>query len=177
MKRNEVEWRKGFRHHNQLDASVVDRELDRIRKDKGRVSPELLVEASKPKESALHDGFEWDNEAAGHKYRCGQARLYITGIVYKPAGAKEPLRKHEIVTHVRNDEGTRETVFAPLTEVLSDKDRAEQLLAECIRYVQQANARLQGIQGQMDHIGRKVKTKAKAASKAIDAFVHEASHT
>ena len=47
----------------------------------GAVTPQRLVEVSKPKDAPLHDEFEWNNTIAAQKYREEQARQIIKNIV------------------------------------------------------------------------------------------------
>lgn len=47
----------------------------------GAVTPERLVEVSKPKDAPLHNEFEWNNTIAAQKYREEQARQIIKNIV------------------------------------------------------------------------------------------------
>ena len=47
----------------------------------GAVTPQRLVEISKPKDAPLHDEFEWNNTIAAQKYREEQARQIIKNIV------------------------------------------------------------------------------------------------
>jgi uncharacterized protein YpuA (DUF1002 family) len=53
--------------------SIIDAE--------GAVTPERLVEVSKPKDAPLHQEFEWNNTIAAQKYREEQARQIIKNIV------------------------------------------------------------------------------------------------
>lgn len=53
---------------------------DLIDKD-GSVTPERLVEVSKPKNAPLHNEFEWNDTTAAQKYREEQARQIIKNIV------------------------------------------------------------------------------------------------
>lgn len=58
---------------------IVDRELERIYKRHKRVTVEVvLAEAAKPAHP-LHSYFEWDDAAAGQKYRAVQAYSLIMG--------------------------------------------------------------------------------------------------
>lgn len=46
-----------------------------------KVSPHELVEKAKPKNSPIHNLFEWDNTVAGEKWRAHQARMYLACVV------------------------------------------------------------------------------------------------
>ena len=43
----------------------------------GDVKPSTLIAEAKPKDSPIHNAFEWDNKKAGHEYRLIQARAWI----------------------------------------------------------------------------------------------------
>jgi hypothetical protein len=43
----------------------------------GSITPEAVVAAARPKNSPLHQLFDWDNEVAGDKWRNHQARILI----------------------------------------------------------------------------------------------------
>lgn len=56
---------------------VVDRELDRLYKKDGVVTPAGVLDAARTKTSPLHDFFEWDDSKAAEKYRLSQAMEMI----------------------------------------------------------------------------------------------------
>lgn len=43
----------------------------------GRITPEIVLNAAKSKDSPLHDHFEWDDKKASHQWRIAQARSLI----------------------------------------------------------------------------------------------------
>ena len=47
----------------------------------GAVTPERLVDASKPEDAPLHNEFEWDDNVAAQKFREEQARQIIKNVV------------------------------------------------------------------------------------------------
>ena len=56
---------------------VVDRELERIRNENGRIDQKTILQDAKNPKSALHKYFEWDDSVAGLKYRMDQAYRLI----------------------------------------------------------------------------------------------------
>ena len=50
-------------------------------KNRGRVTPEMVVEEAKLKSSVFHNYFEWNNTEAAEQYRLQQARSLINHIV------------------------------------------------------------------------------------------------
>jgi len=55
----------------------VQQEVNSIYQENGNVRPTTLIERAKPKDSPIHDAFEWDNKKAGHEFRLIQARRWI----------------------------------------------------------------------------------------------------
>ena len=49
-------------------------------RNKGRITPEEVVEAATDESSPLHDFFEWDDGIAGHRFRLEQARTLIRSV-------------------------------------------------------------------------------------------------
>ena len=76
-----------------ISATVLHRALMQIKKNQpdGRLTPEVIVEVSKSKNSVLHRFFNWDDSEAAHKYRMFQARGLINRtyiVVCKPGAEK-----------------------------------------------------------------------------------------
>jgi hypothetical protein len=63
------------------DAQKVGETVERIRVENGTVSPRLLVEHAKSKDSILHAYFDWNNGSASAKYREVQAAHLLRSIV------------------------------------------------------------------------------------------------
>ena len=59
------------------DKSLAHQELEQLVKSNGALSPQLVVDAARHNNSALHSFFEWDDSVAGEKYRIEQARGVI----------------------------------------------------------------------------------------------------
>jgi len=56
---------------------AVERELDRIYKAEGTLTPETILARARSAEHPLHRYFEWDDSAAAEKYRRAQASSMI----------------------------------------------------------------------------------------------------
>lgn len=63
-----------------ISAQDAGEELERIKTERGYLSPENVVEESRPPEAPLHGCFEWDDAIAARKYRCQQASHIIRSI-------------------------------------------------------------------------------------------------
>jgi hypothetical protein len=58
------------------------------RTEDGCVTPEMVLKASEPEDSLLHDNFEWDDEKAGHSFRIWQARVLLNKMTLQVEGSE-----------------------------------------------------------------------------------------
>lgn len=89
-------WRASYR--GRIEADVAAAALDEIRKEHGKLTAQIVVEAARPDDSPLHPEFEWDDAKAAENYRARQARDMIRAIVVldtteQPEHAKFTLAK------------------------------------------------------------------------------------
>lgn len=114
--------------YKNLTASDAYAELMRIREESGELTPEAVVEASKDKDSVLHNIFEWDDEKAAIKWRIEQARILIKNIVVCVESKESTKQYRAIVSIVPFGGGER--TYAPLPEVLKDDESYKNLLEQ-----------------------------------------------
>ena len=109
---------------NANDAAVVMNQLA----ERGALTAQNLVEASKPIDAPLHNEFEWDDEKAASKYREHQARNIINALVIVPdenVPAKEPVRAYFQI----EDGGKR---YTQLTAIMESPTQMEMLLKSAL---------------------------------------------
>lgn len=116
-------WKSGSRVS--ADAQKVGEVCERLER-KGNLTPKALVNASRRKNAALHDLFEWDNDIAAEKYRETQASYLIRSIEIVSAGISEPVRAFVSVT--ANQEKTERT-YINVERALSTNGTREEVLA------------------------------------------------
>lgn len=79
---------------------IYKKELDRIKKERKKLTAKIVVEEAEDKKNPLHDYFEWDNSKAGQEWRIQQARVLINVVKYKleiSEGNKQEVYKYEII--------------------------------------------------------------------------------
>jgi hypothetical protein len=59
------------------NSQAIEKELSRLHKKHGRLTPEILVTEAKNPKNPLHNRFEWKNAIAAEKFRLQQARDII----------------------------------------------------------------------------------------------------
>jgi hypothetical protein len=98
-----------------LDATEAMRELKRIEKTYGALTPEIIVEAAKPSKSVLHCIFEWDDQRAAEQHRLNQARKLLNNIDVQIISDGQP-RQVPVFELVRKNEENVYKNISDLTE-------------------------------------------------------------
>lgn len=96
--------------------------------ERGALTAENLVEASKPGDAPLHNDFEWDNDKAANEYRKHQARNIINALVIVPdetVPTNEPVRAYFQI----EDGGRR---YTQLTAIMESPSQMEMLLKSAL---------------------------------------------
>ena len=103
-------------------AGSVCEELDRT----VGLTPENLVDASRPEDAPLHNEFEWDDTVAAEAYRKTQARLMISNLsIVIEEKKQEPVRAYFSLQHgFRKNSGTYESTIT----IMEDSERRTLLL-------------------------------------------------
>ena len=98
---------------------AIQEKVNEIYKDQGQVTPSGLLNAAKPKNSPIHNAFEWDNKKAGHKFRLIQARTWIRKVTITMEDREERLIH---VPRIEPDETTHEGYYKPASVVVNQPD-------------------------------------------------------
>lgn len=118
-------WKDASQVH--IDAQAAGEEMERLRTlYNGRLESQMLVEAARDKESALHDHFEWDDTRAASAYRMDQAGHLIRSItveIQKWDGEQAPVRAF---VSVKRD---NDRSYTSVQHALSDNELRAQVLA------------------------------------------------
>ena len=100
----------------------VTRVAENLLQRSGEISASALVEAARPKNSAAHDGFEWDDQKAGGEYRLSQARQWLRIIRITVDGGEDRLVHIPQVTIEGGSSSAREGSYKPLSVVVGRQD-------------------------------------------------------
>lgn len=106
--------------------------LAALEDEQGRVTASQVVNAARDPEHPWHPRFEWDDEAAGEKYRRMQARALIRSIQYERRVERNVVRS---VAYVRDPDAEPHTQrYVSVTRLTTDEERARSaLVAEFAR--------------------------------------------
>jgi hypothetical protein len=116
-------------------AQVFGEELEKIQKmNRGILTPTMVVEEARKKNSPLHSYFEWDKDLAHEKFLLHQARLLINSIevVVSFNGEEKEIRRYLNVNQDSCDNETTTRVYAVTEKVLSNEELRNQILSQAI---------------------------------------------
>lgn len=107
------------------DAAVAGSVCEKLNQTVG-LTPENLVDASRPEDAPLHNEFEWNDSLAAEEYRRVQARLLISNLAIVIEEQKqEPIRAFfSLQNGFRKNPGQYESTIT----IMSDDVKRENLL-------------------------------------------------
>lgn len=109
---------------------IISAELKNIEKEYGVITPHVVVDCAKKKDSPLHPYFTWDNEKAAQEYRLWQARQIISTIVLVRDGKNTNIKAYQSVVVKTNsqDDGKVERLYMSTERCLNDPTLRNQIL-------------------------------------------------
>lgn len=130
-------WRNGFKP--KVDAEVAGKEMDKILTSTGTLESEAIVAAAKPKRSALHPAFEWDDAKAANLHRLEHAGMLRRHLIHfvEAEGTNEPV-EHRAYDFIEAED---KRTWRSTLEIMSKPDEREQLLARALREAAQYQRR------------------------------------
>jgi hypothetical protein len=135
-----IKWKDGTRFKTKVEDA--HQEIDRVRalSGSGDLNLQDLVDESKPKDSVLHDDFEWSNPKAANFWRLSEARkMQRCLIVEEDKATGKP--EHRYMESVRvvetpkkeGDKPKVSYVFRRTEDILADPDARDELLGQAIK--------------------------------------------
>ncbi len=111
---------------SKIKAEDVGKILEKLEKKYGGSTPEAILKEAKPKNSPIHNWFEWDNTEAARKHREWQARSLVQQItiIYKNTGKTKPQTVRAFVSIVENNRRH----YVSTARVLSNLDLRKQAI-------------------------------------------------
>lgn len=117
-------WRPGSRVS--IDANKAGRELARIEKVEGELTPTAVLDRARSANSALHGHFEWDDSKAAEQHRLSQAGELIRSITVDVTHSNvEPAKTVRAFVSVQR---AGERAYVGLERAMSDDDLRRQVL-------------------------------------------------
>lgn len=121
MNRDELifNWRHHFLTHG-IDVQDAEAEMKRIERKYGKLTPAILLNASRTKRALFHKCFEWRDGVAAEKYRLQQARILINNIevtIVRKGNDKIKIPFYEVV---KDDRGKNK--YTDVTSIINNPD-------------------------------------------------------
>lgn len=119
---------KMTRSFGSVAPDVIANALRVIDETHNGISPSVVVDAARPKGSALHDAFQWNDKKAAEEHRLHQARQMCRALVIVNEETQE---EAPVYVHVRSADPTvAEGQYLPAAVVAKDVDLFARALSE-----------------------------------------------
>lgn len=134
-------WKPRFPSNN-VDPKEAFYCLKEIKKERGTLTPEHVLESARDKKSVLHDLFDWSDTVAAEKWRKEQARKIIQSIVvvYESSNDSQPQAYmcrlfHSVKAKSTDDDkaGTLENVYEDIPTIRKNEDYKQQVIENAMR--------------------------------------------
>lgn len=118
-------WKTGSRFKTDVNVAV---KVMKGLAEKGSLTPEALVDASRPEDAPLHSEFEWDDAKAAEEWRKQTGRVMIGSVVYiqEDQPKMPPVRAYY---HIEQ----KESVYEPIEVILRNDEKADKLFRLAVR--------------------------------------------
>lgn len=101
----------------------------------GQLTPAAVVDAARPRNSPLHEYFDWSDTSAAEKFRLLQARQLIRTVVTMLPSRNGPQQTVRAFVSLPDDRSKREG-YRLLTTVIRNKDLRHKMLKGALREAQ-----------------------------------------
>jgi len=135
-------FRAGSRLPNEK-AEATAKRLQSLKRKRGRLTAEIVVDDAHSPGSPLHEFFEWNDTKAAEEFRLEQARNVIRSVRIEYADNGETGESHRMFVHVAmpSEEGGEDRAYYLATEALADDVLRERLIADCLADIERFKAR------------------------------------
>lgn len=121
----DYKWKPGSRYS--IKAQDAGEELERISEKNGKLTPQNIVDESRPTKAVLHPAFEWNDSKAAESWRRHQARNLTDNLV-----TVHVLEENMPATPIRAFVNIQER-YEPMLKVIANKDLTKQMLQNACR--------------------------------------------
>lgn len=113
-----------------VSADVVGKEFEKIEKQYGKLTSDLVLQSAEDENSPIHECFEWDDAVAGHKYRLSQATTLILNLSVEP---DKPKKVEKVRAYYNVSEGQRKGTFINAKSAFENPDTRDIVLKRALR--------------------------------------------
>lgn len=129
MKIESVQWREGFPHRG-VKATEAHKLIEKLPEK----TPVAVVEASRPKKSAIHKLVEWDDDVAATQYRLQQGRDILSSIHvrYETEAPTDPVPAYVVIKRAEV-KGSGESVYENTHTALQQPIYRDNVICQALR--------------------------------------------
>lgn len=106
-------------------------QLLQVRAQSGYLTPQVVVDAARPKNHPLHDRFEWNNSVAGEAWRRHQAHELIRSVRIEYTKGEQPKDVRAFVALPRED--SLQPTYEPTEAAMADPVQKQLILQQMER--------------------------------------------
>lgn len=116
-----------------VDPQKAGEAIEELRDDNGEVTPEVLVDAARPKRSFFHKSFNWEDVDCAERYRLEQARYILRSVQVVVEVPEGSTRKIRAFTSVSSVEDPRKRAYVHTVEAMESSDDIQtEILHQCL---------------------------------------------
>lgn len=139
-----------------VDAQAAGEELERISKSRQALTPEAVVDESRPEDAILHGCFEWNDKTAAERYRESQAQHLIQNIVTVIVEGEDSPQPVRAFVNIQND-------YKPMDVVIKSKDYSDEMLNKALCELKSFQNKYNGLQ-QLSNVFKAISSVLEEAS-------------
>lgn len=125
-----------------VSADVVGKEFEKIEKQYGKLTNDLVLQNAEDEDSPIHELFEWDDAVAGHKYRLTQATQLIINLAYEP---EEQTKPKPVRAYYNVAETEKKGSFVNMKSAFSNPDSRDIILKRALRELESFKEKYQNL--------------------------------
>jgi len=144
MNKDVTPYEFGNTHQGQpVHVTIVAKELTRIIETSGgNVSPTVIVKKARPKNSPIHECFEWDNSKAADMYRIEQAKYLLRSVTITVQDGSGKAVSVRAFPNIETPEGNFYTTNAIVMDDLELTEKLETQVQRELLYLRRKGANL-----------------------------------
>lgn len=127
-------------YQHKCDPQAFGEAIETLATD-GTVTPDRVVSYAAPETSPIHDGFEWDDVAAGEAWRKQQARQYLGSVRVRMTEDAQPER---VTYHVKTAE--LGDVYVTKERIMSDASLQTLVLNQAMGVLRSAREKYRDVE-------------------------------
>ena len=131
----QMEKHYSWKFEKPVAAAVAGERLERLEREHGKVTPQIILDDARPDNSPLHKCFEWDDAKAAEEYRLQQARGILTALTVTVETTSEPIQVRAFVNVSPVNEKVGSVVA--VIRAMSDEESKRNVLNMAMRELRQ----------------------------------------